>query len=86
MQRPDRPGALVEHVGPLARAVGVERLPGMDLALARLDAVEAGLDQVARLQPLVGHALDGIAGRQCVGRFRHAVFPLALDWRHDANP
>ena len=56
----------------------IERLPGMDLALARLDAVEAGLDEVARLQPLVGHAQDGLAGRQSVGRFRHAFFPLML--------
>ena len=75
MQGTGRTAALVEHVGPLARAVGIERLPGMDLALARLDAVEAGLDQVAGFQPFLGHAQHGLAGRQPIGRSRHASSP-----------
>ena len=53
MQRTGRPAPPVEHVGPLAGAVGIERFPGMDLALARLDAIETGLDHVARLEPLL---------------------------------
>ena len=85
MQRSGRTAALVEHVGPLARAVGIERLPGMDLAFARLDAVEAGLDQVAGLQPLLGHAQHGLAGRQPIGRFRHVLFPLMRRSGHDGR-
>ena len=50
-------------------AVGIERFPGMDLALAMLDPLEAGFDEIPRLQPLLGHAQDGLAGRQSVGRF-----------------
>ena len=75
VQGADGADPLVEHVGPLARAVGVERLPGMDLALAGVDAVEAGLDQVAGLQPLLGHAQHGLAGRQPIGRSRHVSSP-----------
>ena len=75
VQRADRFGALVEHVGALPRSFGIERLPRMDLALAVLDAVEAGFDEIARLQPLLGHTQDGLAGRQFVGRFRHAHLP-----------
>ena len=83
MQRPHRLGALVEHVGALQRSLGIERLPGMDLALPVLDPVEAGFDEVARLQPLLGHAQDGFAGRQSVGRFRHAFFPPRYRRGHD---
>jgi hypothetical protein len=78
VQRSHRLGALVEHRGPLQRALGVDRLPGVDLAFALFDALEAGFDQVDGLQPLVGHALDGLAGRILVRRFRHAFFPLTL--------
>ncbi len=85
MQRPDGAAALVEDIGPLARALGIERLPGMDLALARRDAVEAGLDEVARLEALVGHAQEGGAGRQSVGRSCHVVFPLVLGSGHDGR-
>ena len=85
VQRPDRAGALVELVGALSRALRIERLPGMDLALAGLDAVEAGLDQIARFQTLVGHALDGGAGRQPVGRSCHVYFPHTCAWVHDGR-
>src|SRR5260370_40553706 len=46
VQRPDRPGSLVEDIGPLARTLRSNRLPGMGLALARLAAVEARLAQI----------------------------------------
>jgi hypothetical protein len=39
----------------------------MDLALTVLDPVEAGFDEVACLEPLLGHPQDGLAGRQFVG-------------------
>src|SRR5579883_267209 len=84
VQRPDRLRPLVELVGPLAGALGVDRLPGMDLALARLDAVETRLDQIARFEPLVGHLLDRVTGRQSAGCSRHVLTPRARSHHDDA--
>ena len=86
MQRTDRLGAPIQHFGALQGAFGIERLPGMDLTFALVDALETGLDQIDGLEALVGHALDSLAGGQLVRRFRHAFFPLTLRSVHDAIP